>query len=227
MRKLFGSLIVAGALGAGGLVYAQQAGEPNPENLPDPLAGIPAPHELPDPLAGLPPPEEAPPAEGVPGAPPPSQALTAAENQASTDLAAQVAEEVDPEDLEPPPPPPPPLKRPRHQTAILQAVDKVTAETLRFEAKVGQPVRYKTLVFTLRACETTAEDENYSDQLAHVEVTSQPKSGTGREQRAARQVFRGWMSANSAGLNPLEHSVYDAWLIACKASEPVRLAGAE
>ena len=224
MRSLLAPLIVGGALFAGGLVYAQQA---NPQNLPDPLAGVPAPGELPDPLGELLPPEEEAPPTAAPVAPPADPALTARENQASTEVAAQVAEEVAPEDLAPPPPPPPPLKRPRHQTAVLQAVDKVTAETLRFEAKVGQPVRYKTLVFTLRACETTADDENYSDQLAHVEVTSQPKAVSGRERPAARQVFRGWMSASSAGLNPLEHPVYDAWLIACKVSTPVKTEATE
>jgi hypothetical protein len=41
--------------------------------------------------------------------------------------------------------PPPPAKRIRRNAAIIQALDKVTAETLRFEADVNQPVRYKDL----------------------------------------------------------------------------------
>ena len=44
----------------------------------------------------------------------------------------------------PPPGPPLPVRSP---AAVLQALDKVTAETMRFEAPVGQPVRYKSLVF--------------------------------------------------------------------------------
>ena len=43
----------------------------------------------------------------------------------------------------------------------------------------------------------------------------------GRAAPAGRQVFKGWMYASSPGLNPLEHPVYDAWLIACKQSTPV------
>ena len=35
-----------------------------------------------------------------------------------------------------------------------------------------------------------------------------------------RQAFRGWMYAASPGLNPLEHPVYDAWLITCRAAAP-------
>ncbi|HEX8568833.1 MAG TPA: DUF2155 domain-containing protein [Caulobacteraceae bacterium] len=111
--------------------------------------------------------------------------------------------------------PVPTVKRPRHVGAILQAVDKVTAETLRFEAQVGKPIRYKTLVFTLRACETEATDELVKESAAHVTITSQPKAQPGRVLPDPAQVFRGWMFASSPGLNPFEHPVYDAWLVAC------------
>ncbi|MBO9557620.1 MAG: DUF2155 domain-containing protein [Caulobacter sp.] len=114
-----------------------------------------------------------------------------------------------------------PLKRARSSVAILQALDKVTTETMRFEAPVGQPIRYKTLVFTVRACETTAPDEDAPDSIAYVTVDTQPKALPGRVAPPGRQIFKGWMYANSPGLNPLEHPVYDAWLIACKTSAPV------
>jgi hypothetical protein len=113
-----------------------------------------------------------------------------------------------------------PLKRPRYAVAILQALDKVTAETVRFEAPVNQPVRYKTLVFTVHACETTAADETGSDAIAHVEVDNQPKAPEGAAQPASRQVFKGWMYASSPGLNLFQHPIYDAWLIACKTATP-------
>ena len=112
-----------------------------------------------------------------------------------------------------------PLRRPRAGAAILQALDKVTAETMRFEARIGQPVRYKGLIFTVRACETAAPDELAPATAAYVIVDSQPLTRTG-QRRPARQVYRGWMFANSPSLNPLEHPVYDAWLIACKTTGP-------
>jgi hypothetical protein len=113
-----------------------------------------------------------------------------------------------------------PVKRPRYQVAIIQALDKVTTETMRFEAPVGQPIRYKTLVFTVRACETTTPDEDAPDQVAYVTVDTQPKALPGRVAPPGRQIYKGWMYANSPGLNPLQHPVYDAWLIACKTSVP-------
>jgi hypothetical protein len=116
--------------------------------------------------------------------------------------------------------PPEPLKRPRYAVAVLQALDKVTAETVRFEAPVNQPVRYKTLIFTVHACETTAPDETALDAIAHVEIDSQPKGPEGAAQPPSRQVFRGWMYASSPGLNLFQNPIYDAWLIACKTVTP-------
>lgn len=114
-----------------------------------------------------------------------------------------------------------PAKRARYSVAILQALDKVTTETMRFEVPVGQPIRYKTLIFTVRACETAASDEIAPETAAYVVVDTQPKAQAGRAAPPGRQIYKGWMYASSPGLNPLQHPVYDAWLIACKQSIPV------
>ena len=117
--------------------------------------------------------------------------------------------------------PPAPLKRPRFTAAVLQATDKITAETLRFEAKVGESVRYKGLIVTLRACETSAPDEDLSDSIANVEVLSQPQGVAGGQPAPTRSVFHGWMFASSPSVHALEHPLYDLWLIACRANAPV------
>ncbi|HEY8574448.1 DUF2155 domain-containing protein [Phenylobacterium sp.] len=118
-------------------------------------------------------------------------------------------------------PPEAPLRRARYDVAILQALDKVTAESLRFEAAVGRPVRYKNLVFTVRACERSTPEEAVEDAIAYLTIESQPRPQPGRSTPAARQAFKGWMYAASPGLHPMEHPVYDAWLINCRASAPV------
>lgn len=114
----------------------------------------------------------------------------------------------------------PPDKRPRYPIAIVQALDKITTETLRFEAPVGQPVRYKNLIFTVRSCEATAANEDERDAIAHVEVVFAPTVPAGQAPVAAKSIFRGWMFAASPSISPLEHPTYDAWLIACKANDP-------
>ena len=111
----------------------------------------------------------------------------------------------------PPKPPAETLKRPRYTAAVLQGVDKITAETLRFEVKIGEPVRYKGLIVTVHACEGAAADEGFTDAMAHMEVQSRPEGVN-----AAHTIYRGWMFASSPSLHPMEHPIYDLWLIACK-----------
>lgn len=114
--------------------------------------------------------------------------------------------------------PPPP--RTRAPYAIIQALDKVTAQTIRFAAPVGQPVRYENLIFTVRACEATTTETPAPEAAAFMEVVSQPRPRVGYPTPPARQIFRGWMFASSPALHPLEHPVYDAWVIACSTAAP-------
>ena len=136
---------------------------------------------------------------------------------------------VDPKDVAPAPAPKAkvtektvaaPERRARYDVAVLQALDKVTAETLKFEAAVGRPVRWKGLIFTVRACERSASDEAIEDSVAYVTIDSQPRAQPGRLPPPARQAFKGWMYASSPSLHPMEHATYDAWVITCRAAAP-------
>lgn len=117
--------------------------------------------------------------------------------------------------------PPTPQKRPRAPYAIFQVLDKITAETIRFRVPVDGAVRFKSLVFQARACETAASDEPRADSLAYVTITSQPLSPQGALAAPIKEIYRGWMSATAPGLNPVQHPIYDVWLITCTTSEPV------
>lgn len=114
--------------------------------------------------------------------------------------------------------PPPP--RTRQPIAIIQALDKVTAQTIRFAAPVGQAVRYENLIFTVRACEATTQNTAAPEAAAFLEILNQPRARAGYPTPPTRQIYRGWMFASSPGLHPLEHPVYDAWVIGCSTSAP-------
>jgi len=125
----------------------------------------------------------------------------------------------------PRPTPPPlvpagPLPPVRSPTAVLRVLDKVTAETLRFEAPVGRRVRYKTLVFTVKACETRGLKDPQPRPSAYVVVDFEPPAPPGRPAPDAREIYRGWMFALGPGLHPFEHAVYDAWLESCTSDTP-------
>jgi len=110
-----------------------------------------------------------------------------------------------------------PARRQRRRVAIVEAIDKITAESMRFEVEVGgRPVRFqRTLIFTARACEVSAPDEQVSDAVAYLEVSLQPRGVI--QVNEPRQIFRGWMFASSPAISGLEHPIYDAWIVGCKA----------
>ena len=110
-----------------------------------------------------------------------------------------------------------PSRRQRRRVAIVEAIDKITAESMRFEVEVGgRPVRFqRTLIFTARACEVSAPDEQVSDAVAYLEVSLQPRGVI--QVSEPRQIFRGWMFASSPAVSGLQHPVYDAWIVGCKA----------
>jgi hypothetical protein len=196
-----------------GLVLAQDIAPPPPPGyVPGGSPGVAPPTES---APTQPTPPTAAPVVTLPQAPPPEEAVPPPQ------IAAEAEAPAIPEDA-PPPKKSDPQKRPRYASAILQAVDKITAQTLRFEAKVGEPVRFKGLVLTVHACEGAAGDEGFTDSIAHVDVQAQPEA---MSRQAARIVFRGWMFASSPGLHPVEHPLYDVWLIACKTPAPTPVGG--
>lgn len=202
-RRLAAALLAGGvlALGAGWMVAAQTNETPAGGAE---TSGGPAPPGVPV----IQPPPETPPA-----ASPPADVDNSADTEAEPATNAAAKPEVAAKPL----PPPTPVRSP---AAILQALDKVTAETMRFAAPVGQRVRYKNLVFTVKACETTDLDQPEPQASAYVVVESQPVAIQGAVPAPAKEVYRGWMFSNSPGLHPLQHPIYDAWLIACMAAAP-------
>jgi hypothetical protein len=201
-------------LALAGLVSAEAVTPPRtePAAVAAPVAKPAPPATSPDPTA-LPPEETAPvktpPPDDSAAAPSPEDKDTGDDDAKAKQAVADTAAEAPATD---------PAKRLNHGSAVIQAVDKITAETMRFEARIGAPVRWKGLVFTVRSCQTSAPDEPVKDAIAYLQIRSEPHAQSQEQaQAAAREVFRGWMFASSPALNPLQHPVYDAWVVACRA----------
>lgn len=113
-----------------------------------------------------------------------------------------------------------PKKRPRYGVAIIEALDKISSESVRFEAPIGQPVRYKGLIYMVKACETAADDEPMSDTMAWMQVRTSPVTASNGTATKSKEIFHGWTYASSPGLNPLQHPIYDAWVVGCRKPLP-------
>ncbi|HWE47422.1 MAG TPA: DUF2155 domain-containing protein [Caulobacteraceae bacterium] len=202
-------------LASGGLVLAQEKPPITPPAPPGPA--IEEPPQEPAPKDVAPPPSDKGPAIVAPAtnAAPPIKAPDSDDNDDDDNNDKSKSDDKDKVADGSAPVPETPGVRTRHSAAIIQALDKVTAETMRFEVPVGKAIRYKDLVFTVRSCETSAPEELVQDSIAYLQVRAEPKVQSGEE--TSHQVFSGWMFASSPGLDALQHPVYDAWLIACKA----------
>ncbi len=97
------------------------------------------------------------------------------------------------------------------RAAMMQGLDKVTARVSTFPLEIDKPARFGTLEITLKACHKRPPEEP-PESAAFLEI---------RELRLGEQpraIFSGWMFASSPALNPLQHPVYDVWVLECRPS---------
>jgi hypothetical protein len=95
-----------------------------------------------------------------------------------------------------------------YPVVLLRALDKVTTRSATLEAPIGEPIRFRTLTITARVCDKKPPEEQ-PEAAAFLDIVEM------REGMPARDVFRGWMFASSPGLSPMQHPVYDVWVIDC------------
>lgn len=91
----------------------------------------------------------------------------------------------------------------------LRALDKITARTMTFEADVGSTVKFGPLFIKVRACHKAPPIE--TPEAASFLQIWENSLKDGKPQ----WVFSGWMFASSPALSPMDHPVYDVWLLDC------------
>lgn len=106
-----------------------------------------------------------------------------------------------------------PLSSEPGSIAVLRGLDKVTARTRDFEARIGEAVQFGALGVTVQYCRKRPPEEP-PEVFAFLEVEDRRTDGFGVEAEGER-IFTGWMFASNPALNALEHPVYDVWVIDC------------
>jgi len=114
-------------------------------------------------------------------------------------------------DFPPPAPEPPKPKGP--ETLIMRGLDKMTGRATTLLIPIGKSVQFATLTITARYCYSTPSSET-PETAAFVQVDDH------RPDQPAKRIFSGWMYASSPGLNGLQHPLYDAWVMTCRAVAP-------
>jgi hypothetical protein len=91
----------------------------------------------------------------------------------------------------------------------LQTLDKATARTMTFEARVGSTMKFGPLYIKVQSCQKSSPLDQ-PESSAFVQIWE----NVGEEQKP-EWVFSGWMFASSPALSPMDHPIYDVWLIDC------------
>ena len=90
----------------------------------------------------------------------------------------------------------------------LRSLDKTSARTMTFDARVGSTVKFGPLFIKTQACRKAPPIEA-PEAAAFLQVWEQLVDGT------SKWVFSGWMFASSPALSPMDHPVYDVWVLDC------------
>ncbi|MBO0763373.1 MAG: DUF2155 domain-containing protein, partial [Hyphomicrobiaceae bacterium] len=99
-------------------------------------------------------------------------------------------------------------QRIENMTANFAALDKVTAAVKQLPIEINKTEAFRTLRITPRAC-YTRDPKEPPRTSTFVEVDELLFDGS------QKRIFTGWMFAESPGLNPLAHPVFDLWLTGC------------
>lgn len=110
--------------------------------------------------------------------------------------------------------PEPPASFEDYPVARLQSLDKVTARTMTFEARVGATIKFGPIYIKTRACRKPPIAEK-PEAAAFLQVWE-----TDVKTDAPRWVFSGWMFASSPALSAMDHPIYDVWVLDCIGNAP-------
>lgn len=100
-----------------------------------------------------------------------------------------------------------------HAAVTLRALDKITARISEFSVDIGAVHSFGSLRIKPTYCRTRPPIEQ-PETFAYLEIDQQRPTGE------MERVFDGWMIASNPAVNPLEHSVYDVWVINCTKVAP-------
>ena len=95
--------------------------------------------------------------------------------------------------------------------AKLKLLDKTTNKVTQKTINVNSIIDWESLNIQIYACYSTSPEEIPEDYvLLEVKDTLSTKK---------EYIYRGWMISSSPDVTPLEHPIYDLWLIDCMADK--------
>ena len=93
----------------------------------------------------------------------------------------------------------------------LMGLDKITAKTIPIKIKLGETAKFGLLEIKALKCGFTKSKSTSIDSVAYLQVRD-----ISENQNEKVFIFNGWTFASSPSLAPIDHAIYDIWLVGCE-----------
>ena len=93
--------------------------------------------------------------------------------------------------------------------AELNILDKVSSKTSNIKVEVGKKYIFQNLVINILKCRNSKFDDD-PEITAYMQVQDVTLKNNDQV-----FIFNGWTFASSTTLNPIDHPIYDLWLVGC------------
>ena len=91
----------------------------------------------------------------------------------------------------------------------IKILDKVSSKTDLLKLKIGEELRFKSLLIKSLKCKNSEFDDS-PEITAYIQVKDVMNKNNNEV-----FIFNGWTFSSSPAVNPFDHAVYDIWLTRC------------
>lgn len=101
----------------------------------------------------------------------------------------------------------------------LRSLEKTTARTMTFEADVGSTLKFGSLFIKVQSCQKSSPVD-LPEAAAFLQIWEDTPEGKKKKaEDESEWVFSGWMFSSSPALSPMDHPIYDVWVLDCMGAE--------
>ena len=102
------------------------------------------------------------------------------------------------------------INKNKNASVNILGLDKITAKTTEINIKIGETKKFGLLEIKAIKC-GKIDSINESGEVAYIQVKDLSDN-----QDEKVFVFNGWTFSSSPSLRPVDHPVYDLWLVNCE-----------
>ena len=95
----------------------------------------------------------------------------------------------------------------------LVGLDKITAKTIPIKIKLGETAKFGLLEIKALKCGISNSVETKNDSVAYLQVRD-----VSENQNEKVFIFNGWTFSSNPSLTPIDHAIYDIWLVGCEST---------